>query len=176
MLRTILIILVVLIAGFAGVVAMQPSEFKVERTATINAPAAAVFPHVNDLHKWDAWSPWAKLDPNAKVGFEGPQAGKDAVFTWSGNDSIGEGRMTIVESRPADLVSIKVDFTRPFAGTSTSEFAFKPDGNGTAVTWTMSEHHDFIAKAMCLIMNGQKMMGGEMEKGLAQLKSVAEAS
>jgi uncharacterized protein YndB with AHSA1/START domain len=176
MLRTILIILVVLIAGFAGVVAMQPSEFKVERTATINAPAAAVFPHVNDLHKWDAWSPWAKLDPNAKVGFEGPQAGKDAVFTWSGNDSIGEGRMTIVESRPADLVSIKVDFTRPFAGTSTSEFAFKPDGNGTAVTWTMSGHHDFIAKAMCLIMNGQKMMGGEMEKGLAQLKSVAEAS
>jgi uncharacterized protein YndB with AHSA1/START domain len=176
MLRTILIILVVLIAGFAGVVAMQPSEFKVERTATINAPAADVFPHVNDLHKWDAWSPWAKLDPNAKVGFEGPQAGKDAVFTWSGNDSIGEGRMTIVESRPADLVSIKVDFTRPFAGTSTSEFAFKPDGNGTAVTWTMSGHHDFIAKAMCLIMNGQKMMGGEMEKGLAQLKSVAEAS
>jgi hypothetical protein len=140
----------------------------------IAAPAADVFAHVNDLHKWDAWSPWAKLDPNAKVGFEGAAAGKGAAFTWSGNDSVGEGRMTITESRPSELISIKVDFTRPFEGSSTSQFTFKPEGNRTAVTWTMSGRQGFIAKAVCLVMNGKKMMGGEMEKGLAQLKAVAE--
>ena len=176
MLKKILIALVVLVVAFTGFVALQPSEFRVERSAMIAAPAADVFPHVNDLRKWDAWSPWAKLDPNAKVGFEGAPAGKGAVFTWSGNDSVGEGRMTVTESRPSELITIDVALVKPMVGSSTSEFAFKPDGDGTAVTWTMSGHHDFVGKAMCLIMNGRKMMGGEMEKGLAQLKAVAEGA
>ena len=174
MFKKVLIALVVLIAGFAVVVALQPSDFKVERTATIDAPAAEVFPHVNDLHKWDAWSPWAKLDPEAKVAFEGPEAGKDAAMSWAGNSAVGAGQMTIVESRPDDVVSLKVDFTEPMEGTSTSEFAFKPEGQSTSVTWTMASRHDFIGKAMCLIMNGKKMIGDEMDKGLTQLKSVAE--
>ena len=174
MLKKILIGLVVLIAAFVGVVAMQPAEFSVSRTATIAAPAGDVFAHVNDLRKWDAWSPWAKLDPAAKVAFEGPSAGKGAVFTWSGNDYVGEGRMTVAESRPAELVSLNVDFTKPMEGRSTSEFSFKPESNQTAVTWTMGGHHDFLGKAMCLIFNGRKMMGDEMEKGLANLKAVAE--
>ena len=175
MIKKILIGLVVLIAAFAGVVAMQPSEFTVERTAAIAAPPAAVFDHVNDLRKWDAWSPWAKLDPNAKVTFDGPQSGKGAGFAWSGNDYVGEGRMTVVESHPAELVATDVRFLKPFEGTSSSEFAFKADGDKTAVTWTMNgNNHSFLAKAMCLVLNGQKMMGGEMEKGLANLKSVVE--
>jgi Polyketide cyclase / dehydrase and lipid transport len=176
MLKKILIALVVLVAGFAGVVAMQPSEFKVERMATIDAPPADVFAHVNDLHKWDAWSPWAKLDPNAKVGFEGAPAGQGAVFTWSGNELVGEGRMTIAESRPNEQVKINVAFVKPFEGTNSSEFTFKPEGNQTKVTWVVAGHNNFVAKAMCLIMNGKKMIGGEMEKGLAQLKSVGEAN
>ncbi len=174
MFKKILVGLVVLIAAFAGVVAMQPAEFSVSRTTTIAAPAGDVFGHVNDLRKWDAWSPWAKLDPAAKVAFEGPSAGKGAVFTWSGNEQVGEGRMTVAESRLAEHVALNVDFVKPFEGRSTSEFSFKREGSQTAVTWTMGGHHDFIGKAMCLIMNGQKMMGGEMEKGLANLKAVAE--
>lgn len=176
MLKRILIALVVLIAAFAAIVAMQPTEFKVERTATINASAADVFTHVNDLHKWDAWSPWAKLDPNAKFGFEGPAAGQGAVFTWSGNDTIGEGRMTVAESRPNEQVKLDVEFVKPFEGKSESEFTFKPEGSQTAVTWVMTAQHGFIAKAMCLIFNGRKMMAGEMDKGLAQLKAVSEGS
>src|SRR5262245_36111191 len=111
MLKKILAVLVVLIAAFAGYVAMQPNELLIKRHATISAPADKVFAQVNDLHNWDAWSPWSKLDPNAKIGFEGPAEGKDAVFTWQGNENIGEGRMTIVESRPAELVDVKLDFT-----------------------------------------------------------------
>jgi hypothetical protein len=176
MIKKILIALVVLIAAAAGFIALQPAEFRVERSATIAAPPAQVFAQVNDLRKWDAWSPWAKLDPDAKVGFEGPSAGKDAAMTWSGNQSVGEGRMTVTESRPNELITIAVALVKPMAGSSTSQFAFKPDGSGTTVTWTMSGHHDFVGKAMCLIMNGRKMMGGEMEKGLAQLKVAAEGA
>ncbi len=174
MLKTILVLLVAIIIAFAGYVALQPSEFRVARSTTIAAPAASVFGNVNDLHKWEAWSPWAKLDPNAKVGFDGATAGQGAGFTWSGNSEVGEGRMTVTESKPNEIVSIKVDFTKPFEGTSRSEFAFKPEGDKTEVTWSMSGHQNFAEKAMCIVMNGKKMIGDQLEKGLANLKAVSE--
>jgi uncharacterized protein YndB with AHSA1/START domain len=160
----------------AVVVAMQPSEFRIERRATIAAPAAAVFAQVNDFHNWEAWSPWAKLDPAVKNSFEGPPAGKGATFSWAGNSKVGEGRMTIVESRPDELVRIKLEFLKPFAATSTAEFAFKPDGERTAVTWSMYGNNGFINRAVFLFVNMDKALGGEFEKGLASMKSAAEAS
>jgi uncharacterized protein YndB with AHSA1/START domain len=174
LLKKLLILLVLLVAGFVAYVAMQPSAFRVERTATVAAPPAAVFAHVDDLHKWEAWSPWAKLDPKAKMAYEGTPAGKGAAFTWSGNDEVGVGRMTIVESQSPDLVDIKVDFTKPFEGTNSSTFNFKPAGDGTAVTWTISGHQNFIAKAMCIVFNGEKMIGDQLDQGLTRLKAVAE--
>jgi carbon monoxide dehydrogenase subunit G len=174
MLKKIVIALIVIIAAFLVIVAIEPSEFRVERTTTIAAPADAVFAQVNDLHKWDAWSPWAKLDPNAKIVFEGPEAGQGAAMSWAGNDKVGEGKMTVVESKPNDAVRLKVDFVKLFEGTSNSDFTFKPEGDGTAVTWTMSAHHNFIEKAFCLVMNGKKMIGDDLEKGLAQMKALAE--
>ena len=102
MLKKILLLLVVAIAGLAVYVAMQPDHFRIERRATVNAPPQAVFTQVNDFRKWDDWSPWAKLDPNSKIAFEGPQAGQGAVFKWSGNDKVGEGKMTLVESKPGE--------------------------------------------------------------------------
>jgi hypothetical protein len=176
MIRKILIGVAIVIAAFVALVFIQPSDFQIARTTTITAPARTVFDQVNDLRKWDAWSPWAKLDPAAKVSFEGPQAGPGAVFKWSGNDKIGEGKMTVTESRPADLVKLKLEFIKPFEGSNITEFSFKPDGNRTAVTWNISGRSDnFIAKAVCLVMGMQWMLGGEMEKGLAQMKSVVEA-
>jgi carbon monoxide dehydrogenase subunit G len=175
MLKKILFVLVALVLVLVVVVALQPSEFHVERTATVAAPPTDVFAEVNDFHKWDAWSPWAKLDPNAKVAFEGPPAGEGTVMTWAGNDEVGEGKMTLVESRPDELVKIKVDFVKPFEGSSSSQFAFKPEGDQTAVTWSMDAHHNFLDKAFCLVMNGKKMIGDDMEKGLAQMKQVAES-
>jgi hypothetical protein len=174
LLKKLLILLVLLVAGFVAYVAMQPSAFRVERTATVAAPPAAVFAHVDDLHKWEAWSPWAKLDPKAKMAYEGTPAGKGAAFTWSGNDEVGVGRMTIVESQSPDLVDIKVDFTKPFEGTNSSTFNFKPAGDGTAVTWTISGHQNFIAKAMCIVFNGEKIIGDQLDQGLTRLKAVAE--
>jgi len=176
MLKKILIALLAIIAIFLIVVALQPSEFHVERTATMAAPPATVFDQVNDFHKWEAWSPWAKLDPNAKITFGGPPSGTGTIMTWAGNNQVGEGKMTLTESRPNELVKINVDIVKPMEGSSTSEFAFKPGGDQTAVTWGMSGHQNFIAKAMCLVMNGKKMMSDIMDKGLANMKSVVEGA
>ena len=176
MIKKILVVLGVLIVGFVAVVAMQPAEFHVARTATIPAPPSAVFAQVNDLHNWEAWSPWAKLDPAMKQTYEGTPAGAGAICAWAGNSKVGEGRMTITDSSPSDLVRLKLEFLKPFAATCTSELTFKPEGDQTAVTWSMAGKNNFIAKAFGLFMNSDKMVGGDFERGLAQMKSVVEAA
>jgi hypothetical protein len=176
MLKKIVITLAAIIVGFVALVAMQPSEYRVERTAVISAPPPNVFVQVNDFHNWEAWSPWAKFDPAAKATFDGTTAGVGAVFSWSGNDEIGEGRMTLTDSHPNDLIRIKIDFVRPFEGTSFAEFAFRPQADETAVTWSMAGHNNFIGRAICLFVNMDKMLGGDFEKGLANLKSVVESA
>jgi len=160
----------------ALIVAMQPSEFRIERSAVIAAPAPAVFAQVDDFHNWKAWSPWAKLDPAAKNSFEGAPSGKGAAFSWAGNNKVGEGRMTITERRPNELIRIKLEFLKPFDATNTAEFTFRPEGERTAVTWSMYGHNNFISRAVFLFVNMDKALGGEFEKGLASMKSAAEAS
>lgn len=169
------IALVVAVVGFVALVATRPSEFRVERTTTINAPAEVIFANVNTLKRWDAWSPWAKLDPQAKYTFEGPEAGKGAVETWAGNDKVGEGKMTITESTPPTAIQLQLDFVKPWASTSWAEFTFTPEGTGTKVTWAMHGKNNFVARAFCLFMNMDKTVGGEFEKGLEQLKTITEA-
>ena len=176
MLTTILIILAVTVIVFVVVVIMQPSEFRVARSATMSAPASAVFAQVNDFHKWDAWNPWGKIDPAMKQNYQGAPVGAGAIYSWAGNNQVGEGRMTMTESRPSDLIRIKMEFYKPFAATSTAEFTFRPAGNQTAVTWSMTGNNNFMAKAIHLFMNMDKMIGGQFEKGLASMKSIVESA
>ena len=176
MLIKILIAVAVIVVVFIVVVAMQPSVFRVARSATMSAPAPAVFAQVNDFHKWEAWNPWGKIDPAMKQTYEGAPAGPGAIYTWVGNKNVGEGRMTLTESRPSDLIRIKLEFFKPFAGTHIAEFTFKPAGNQTAVTWSMTGKNNFMAKAIHLFMNMDKMIGGQFEMGLAQMKSIVEAA
>lgn len=176
MFRTIGLLLVVAVAAFLGYVAMLPSAYRVERTAIIDAPPATVFQHVNDLSKWESWSPWAKRDPNAKNSFEGPKDGKGAIFKWAGNDEVGEGQMTIVDSKPADSIAIKLDFVKPFAGTSDVGFKFQPEGSGTKVAWSLAGEQGFFERAICTLMgiDMDSMIGADYEAGLKSLKAVAE--
>src|SRR5262245_41323107 len=168
-------VVAILILGFVIAVSTQPNEFRISRSAKMAAPPSAPFAQVNDYHNWDAWSPWAKLDPNAKISFEGPTSGTGAKFSWAGNDQVGAGQQTIIESRSDELVLIKLDFEKPFKDTCTAEFTFQPEGKQTLVTWSMFGKKNFMAKAMGLFMNCDKMVGGEFEKGLASMKAVVEA-
>lgn len=176
MFKKILIALAAVVAVFLLYVARKPSEFKITRSASIAAPAKVVFPQVNDFHKWEPWSPWAKKDPQAKNSFEGAAAGKGAKFSWAGNKEVGEGSMTITESRPNELVLIDLNFVKPFKASNVTEFTFKPEGKGTAVTWTMSGKQPFFGKIMCTFMDMDKMVGADFEKGLAGIKAISEAA
>jgi uncharacterized protein YndB with AHSA1/START domain len=174
MLKFILIGFAAVIAIFLIVAALQPTDFRITRAATISAPASAVFEQINDFHKWNNWSPWAKLDPNAKNTFEGPPAGVGASFAWVGNNEVGEGKMTITESKPNELVMMKLEFIKPFAATNTTEFTFKPEGDQTTVKWSMAGKNNFIGKCISVVMNCDKMVGGQFEQGFANLKAIVE--
>ena len=176
MLKIILLAIAAAIVVFVIVVAMQPDEFRVSRSATIAAPSAKVFAQVNELRKWEAWNPWGKLDPAAKLAYDGPPAGIGASYRWAGNNQVGEGRLTIVESRANEYLRLKLEFMKPFTATNIGEFTFLPEGGGTAVTWSMNGRKNFVAKAMHLFFDMDKMVGGQFAKGLADLKAISEAA
>jgi uncharacterized protein YndB with AHSA1/START domain len=169
-----------LIAALLGIlavtVALQPSDFSIQRSITIAAPPATVFALVNDFHQWEKWSPWAKLDPTMKTTYEGSESGAGAIYTWVGNSDVGEGKMSILESRAPEQVGIELEFIKPMAATNTSEFSFKPEGDGTSVTWTMAGKNNFVGKAFCLFVDMDAMVGADFEKGLAAMKAAAEAA
>jgi hypothetical protein len=172
--KKVLIGLVVIILVVVAIIATRPAEFKISRSANIGAPADVVFAQVNDFHNWDGWSPWAKLDPAMKTKFEGAQSGTGAMYSWTGNDKVGEGKMTITDSKPTEKVAIKLEFIKPFAATNTATFDIKAAGDKSDVTWSMEGHNNFMAKAFSLFMNMDQLIGKDFEKGLAQMKTVAE--
>ena len=178
MLKNLLIGFVSAMSAFLTYVWMQPAVFNVARSTTIAAPPAAVFPHVNDVKKFQAWSPWARKDPAAKVAFSSLTSGEGASYAWSGNKDVGEGKMTIVESKPNERVAVRLDFIKPFTGTSGAVFALQPAGEGTSITWTLSGENGFFERAamMMLGIKMEEMVGTDYEKGLASLKTLVEAA
>lgn len=162
----IVIVAIVAIAG-AVYIGTRPESFRIERSAQINAPPAAVFALVSDFHQWAAWSPYEKLDPNMKKTFEGPATGPGAVYAWEGNSKAGAGRMTVLESKPGELILVNLEFTKPFAAKNLATFTFTPSGAGTRVTWSMEGKNTLMSKALSPFMDG--MVGGDFEKGLANL-------
>ena len=176
MLIYIPIALAALVVVLLIVVALQPAGFRISRSTTILGPPASAFAQVNDLHKMEVWNPWTKIDPAMTKRYEGAPEGVGASYSWIGNSQVGEGRMTITESQPSDLVLIKLEFLKPFTATHTAEFTFRPQGDETVVTWSMIGNKNFMTKAIHLFMNMDKMIGDQFEKGLADMKSIVEAA
>jgi hypothetical protein len=84
--------------------------------------------------------------------------------------------MTIEQSEPASRIAIKIEFLKPFEATNTATFAFSPSGPVTKVTWAMDGTNDFMSKAFHLLMDMDELVGKDFERGLAQLKALAEKS
>ena len=174
MFGTILIILVVIIAAVLVYAATRPNDFVVTRTASIKASPEAIFPLINDFSHWPTWSPYEKLDPQMKRTLSGTESGKGAAYAWEGNAKAGKGRMEIVNSVPSSLVSLKLDFEKPFRANNSVDFTLTPSGDNTAVTWAMRGSRPFIAKLMGLFMNFDTLIGKDFEAGLANLKRATE--
>src|SRR4051794_3577728 len=164
MLKFILIGLPAILLLLTLIVALRPGDFRITRSAAFAVPPSIAFERVNDLHRWNDWSPWAKLDPNARYMYTGRETGPGASLAWVGYNQVGEGRMTIVDSVPSERVRMKLEFMKPFAATNTAEFTFTPEGDQTRITWSMFGKSTFMCKAMSLVMNCERMVGGHFDQ------------
>lgn len=174
MFKTIAIVIVVLIAAVLLFAATKPDTFRIERSASIQAPPEKVFTFINDFRNWGAWSPWEKKDAAMKRTLGATASGKGAVYEWDGNKDVGQGRMEITESTPPSRIAIQLDFTKPFEAHNIVEFTLEPKGDSTNVTWAMHGPSPYLSKIMGLFFSMDKMVGKDFEAGLANLRSAAE--
>ena len=170
-LATIVVGLVVAVLAYA---ATRPDTFRVQRSASINAPPQTIFPLINDLHRFNTWNPFAQKDPDMKGNYSGPADGKGASYAFKGNKDVGEGSIEIVESAPSSKVTMTLDMVRPFEAHNVVEFTVEPNGGSTNVTWAMHGPNPFVAKLMSIFFSMDSMIGKDFEVGLANLKAVAE--
>ncbi|MFD2255584.1 SRPBCC family protein [Luteolibacter algae] len=173
MIKKILFLIVVAIVALLVAVAVQPDRFSVQRSAVLDASPSALFPQVNSHRNFVKWNPFNELDPNVRNTFAGPESGVGAVCSWKGNGQIGAGSSTIIESRPNELVRLRMDWKEPMEGTSNVDFTFEPRDGGTLVTWKMYGPQTFAGKAISLFMSAEKMCGPMFEKGLRNLEVAA---
>lgn len=174
MIKTIAMVLALLIAALLMYAATKPDSFRIERSTTIKAPPEKIFALINDFHQWEAWSPWEKIDPALKRTYSGAANGVGAVYEWSGNKDIGQGRMEIVESVPSAKVMLKLDFVTPFEAHNKVDFTLAQQGDVTKVTQAMYGPSPYISKLMTIFFSIEKMVGKKYEEGLTNLKAIAE--
>jgi len=174
MLETILIIVAVLIAGVVVLAAMRPSDFRIERSTLVRAPAEKVFALISDLHAFNTWNPYLKLDPETKGTYSGAAQGPGAAYAWESKKT-GVGRMEITETHAPSKVLMRLDFVKPFAASNLAEFTVDRRGGATNVTWAMTGCNTFVSKLVGLFFSIDKMIGKSFEDGLADLKAKVEA-
>lgn len=171
--KTVLALLALLIAGVLIAAATRPDSFSVQRNATIAAPPERLFGLIADMKAFNSWNPWLRKEPTSKLTYSGPASGVGAAYAWDG-EQLGAGRMEVIEAQPPGRVAMKLDFIRPFASTNRVEFTLQPQGAQTQVTWAMSGPMPFLSKLFSLVAGMDGMIGPDFEAGLANLKALAE--
>lgn len=175
MLEIILLVFVLAVAGVLAYAATRPDQFRVARTARIEAPPEKIFPLIDSLRAGERWSPYYRKDPAMRGTYSGPERGAGATFEFAGNKDVGSGRLTITDSRAPGKVSMRLQMFKPFAADNVVEFTLVPRGAATDVTWAMQGRQPYLAKVMCLFLNMDRMVGTDFAAGLAGLKTLAEA-
>ena len=145
----------------------------ITRELTINAAPEVISEWVVDFHKWVSWSPWEDVDPNLARTYSGPESGVGSVYEWSGNRKAGAGKMTITSVESGEI-KVDLDFTKPFKSASKTTFKFVSGEGGTTVVWQVLTPKSLATRIFGIFMNFDKMVGGDLETGLAKLKTVAE--
>lgn len=172
-LKIIGVVVLAIVVVFAVVVAFQPSQGHVEKSTTIHAPPSAVFVQISSFKSLNAWSPWAKMDPDAKYTYEGPESGVGSRMNWDGKKT-GKGSQWIEEMEENKRVKNGLKFEN-FGGTSYAELILTPDGDGTKITWTYDGANPGVAgKIMWVFMKGA--LETQYDQGLQDLKKLVESS
>lgn len=174
-LRGLFLILLGLVALFLVTGVFLPQSAHVERSMTTTASPATVYGLVDGFKRFNEWSPWARLDPATKYTYSGPETGVGARMEWvSANPDVGSGSQEVIDVEPGRRVTNKLDFGMDNPTTAT--ISLVPEGTGTRVTWTLDTDFSGSLLGRYFGLALDRMVGPDYEKGLAQLKAVAEST
>lgn len=174
MIKIIVFVFLLLIAGVLILAATRPDTFKVERSLSMQASPEKIFALIGEFRQWESWSPWEKKDPAMQRQFSELTSGKGTSYAWDGNKDVGKGSMTITEATAPSRLVLDLDFEKPFAAHNMVTFTLTPDGDATSVKWTMEGPVPYFAKIVHLFLNMDAMVGKDFEAGLANMKRAAE--
>lgn len=173
MLKKILIGVGVLVALLVVIVAAQPSEYHVERSLEMRAPAEVVWEQLSDFNAWSAWSPWHKMDPDQKTNVTGDAGAVGHTSSWDGEKS-GKGSQEIVVADKPNRLGMRLVMLEPMPDEAKTGFKLERVGDGTKVTWFIDGNNSFVKKFFALVMGMEEMLGGMFDEGLSDLKPIVE--
>ncbi len=175
MLKKIGMALVVGLLGFLLFVSTRESKFSYERSGFIQAPPEKVFPYISQLKLGSLWSPFEEADPNMKKNYIGADGSPGAIYEFEGNSDVGAGKLEILKVTPSEAVELKLTMIKPFAAENFILYTLTPENGGVRFSWRMSGDGGFMGKLMSVLIDCDKMIGGQFEKGIANLKKLVEA-
>lgn len=172
MLKTLALVAAAGVAALLLYAASRPDTFRVARSTTVQAPPAKLHALINDLRQFNTWNPFEKGDPRNRGEYRGPAAGPGAAYDFGGG-SAGDGSLRILESAPT-RVTMELHMRKPMEARNHVQFLLEPRGEATQVTWSMDGASPYLGKLIGVFVDMDKMVGGQFEAGLADLKQRAE--
>lgn len=167
-LKIIGIILAVIVVILLILILVLPTTYNVERSITIDAPGNIIYEQVSKFENFIEWSPWSKMDPDMTYEISGTDGTVGAVYSWSGNDSVGVGSLTMV-SMTDDRIEQKLDFTAPWEAHDKAYYEFEDTSDGIRVTWGLDGNLPRPMNVLGLFMDMDEMIGNDYEQGLSAL-------
>jgi hypothetical protein len=84
MLKISAIVIALLIGTVLIMATLQRDQLEIERAIKIKGSPSTVFRLINDLKQWEAWSPWAKIDPEMTQSYSGARKrrGSEIRVEW----------------------------------------------------------------------------------------------
>lgn len=171
-----IILVAVLLGLFLVITFFLPTEYEIERTVEINAPAEIVYSQVADLKVWQEWNPWNEMDPEMVIEYAEQTTGPGASYVWT-SEVAGNGKMIILDATPNRHVRFELIFEGYEDLPAFSSIHLDPGENPatTSVSWTFegTVGDNFFARWMTVMVD--KFVGASYEKGLGLLKERCEA-
>lgn len=149
-----------------------PATSHVERSVHIDKPPAEVFAVLDSFQRFNEWSPWFEMDPNAQYSYAGPAAGVGARMSWVGSPAVGSGSQEIQVSEAPRRIVNALDFG---SSQATGTYTLSADGQGTQLVWSLDSEHGYnpINRWFGALFL-DRMVGPDFDKGLAKLKALLE--
>ncbi|PYF69962.1 SRPBCC family protein [Pedobacter nutrimenti] len=165
-----LIVLALIVALFVK------KEYSVEREITINKPKQEVYDYIKYLKNQNNFSKWAKMDPAMKTEFKGTDGTVGFISAWESNQKdVGKGEQEIKKLTEGQRLDTEIRFIKPFESTCTAYMTTEDAGPAaTKVKWVFNGKMNYPMNLMALCMNMDKMIGGDLQIGLENLKGIME--